>query len=56
MTIYDPVGPVAQSLDAREVAPIAATEDMFKGNASISQRGADIIPDRSIQLFPLLFN
>ena len=56
MTIYDPVGPVAQSLDAREVAPIAATEDMFKGNASISQRGADIIPDWAIQLFPLLFN
>ena len=40
MTIYDPVGPQAQSLDAREVAPIAATEDMFKGNSSISQRGA----------------
>ncbi|XP_046438634.1 glutathione hydrolase proenzyme-like isoform X2 [Daphnia pulex] len=39
MTFYDPVGPVAQSLDAREVAPIAATENMFKGNASISQRG-----------------
>jgi gamma-glutamyltranspeptidase/glutathione hydrolase/leukotriene-C4 hydrolase len=30
MTIYDPAGPQARSLDAREVAPIAATEDMFK--------------------------
>jgi gamma-glutamyltranspeptidase/glutathione hydrolase/leukotriene-C4 hydrolase len=39
MTIYDPAGPQARSLDAREVAPIAATEDMFKGNSSISQRG-----------------
>ena len=40
MTLYDPVKRVARCLDAREVAPIAATEDMFKGNATISQRGA----------------
>ncbi|XP_046440696.1 scoloptoxin SSD14-like isoform X1 [Daphnia pulex] len=39
MTLYDPVTRQARSLDAREVAPIAATEDMFKGNSTISQRG-----------------
>lgn len=39
MTIYDPVRRIARCLDAREVAPIAATEDMFKGNSTISQRG-----------------
>uniref|UniRef100_A0A0P6D9U5 Gamma-glutamyltranspeptidase 1 n=1 Tax=Daphnia magna TaxID=35525 RepID=A0A0P6D9U5_9CRUS len=39
MTLYDPVKRQARCLDAREVAPLAATEDMFKGNSSISQRG-----------------
>lgn len=42
MTLYDPVTRQARSLDAREVAPIAATEDMFKGNSTISQRGKAI--------------
>ncbi len=45
MTLYDPVKRVARCLDAREVAPIAATEDMFKGNSSISQRGHFPIPN-----------
>ena len=43
MTLYDPVTRKARCLDAREVAPIAATEDMFKGNSTISQRGKDAI-------------
>ena len=29
MTIYDPVTQMAHCLDAREVAPLAATENMF---------------------------
>lgn len=39
MTIYDPVERQTRCLNAREVAPINAHEDMFKGNSSISQRG-----------------
>ena len=39
MTIYDPETKTARSLNAREVAPIEATENMFKGNSSISQKG-----------------
>ncbi|XP_057374003.1 glutathione hydrolase 1 proenzyme-like [Daphnia carinata] len=39
MTIYDPVERQTRCLNAREVAPISAHEDMFKGNSSISQRG-----------------
>ena len=39
MTIYDPATKTARSLDARETAPVAATEDMFQGKASLSQRG-----------------
>jgi gamma-glutamyltranspeptidase/glutathione hydrolase/leukotriene-C4 hydrolase len=30
MTVYDPVNQTAQCLDAREVAPIAATKNMFR--------------------------
>lgn len=40
MTFYDPVNRTARCLDAREVAPLAATEDMFGGNAKISQKGS----------------
>lgn len=39
MTIYDPASKTARSLNAREVAPLAATENMFEGNSSISQKG-----------------
>ena len=39
MTLYDPVSRTARCLNAREVAPIAATENMFGGNAKISQKG-----------------
>lgn len=39
MTVYDPVTKTARCLDARETAPAAATEAMFHGKASLSQRG-----------------
>jgi len=39
MTLYDPVNQTAQCLDAREVAPIAATINMFQKNPSNSQKG-----------------
>ncbi|EFX69499.1 hypothetical protein DAPPUDRAFT_258510 [Daphnia pulex] len=39
MTLYDPVNQTAQCLDAREVAPIAATKNMFQKKSSSSQYG-----------------
>lgn len=39
MTIYDPTTKKADCLDAREVAPMAATQDMFGGNGALSQKG-----------------
>ena len=39
MTIYDPVTKTSYTLDSREIAPLAATENMFNGNSSISQKG-----------------
>ena len=39
MTLYDPVNQTAQCLDAREVAPIAATKNMFRGKPLDSQKG-----------------
>jgi gamma-glutamyltranspeptidase/glutathione hydrolase/leukotriene-C4 hydrolase len=39
MTLYDPVNQTAQCLDAREVAPIAATKNMFQKKPSSSQYG-----------------
>jgi len=39
MTIYDTKTGKASCLDARETAPGAATEDMFNGNSSLSQKG-----------------
>ena len=39
MTIYDPANKTAWSLDAREKAPLAATENMFNGNSSLAQKG-----------------
>lgn len=38
-TIYDPATRTATSINAREAAPLAATEDMFHGDSSISQKG-----------------
>jgi len=39
MTIWDAKNKKADFLDAREVAPKAATEDMFDGNAHLSMYG-----------------
>lgn len=39
MTIYDPANGTAVCLDAREVAPFGATENMFNGNSTISTKG-----------------
>ena len=39
MTIYDSKTGTARCLDARETAPDAATQDMFNGNATLSQTG-----------------
>lgn len=39
MTLYDPVNQTAQCLDAREVAPFAATKNMFQKKPSSSQYG-----------------
>ena len=39
MTIADTKHKGVICLDARETAPMAATENMFHGNASLSQRG-----------------
>lgn len=39
MTIYDSQTGTVTSLNAREVAPSGAHEDMFGGDSSISQRG-----------------
>lgn len=40
MTIYDPATKTGWSLDSREVAPLAATANMFNGNSSLSQKGS----------------
>ncbi|KAK4015774.1 Gamma-glutamyl transpeptidase [Daphnia magna] len=39
MTVYDPVTQTAKCLDARETAPLAATEGMYSSNAFLSQIG-----------------
>lgn len=39
MTIYDPVTRTAKCLDARETAPLAATEDMFEADPSLAKKG-----------------
>lgn len=39
MTIWDATTKKADFLDARETAPLAATEDMFDGNAELSMYG-----------------
>jgi gamma-glutamyltranspeptidase/glutathione hydrolase/leukotriene-C4 hydrolase len=43
MTVYDPVTRTAHCLDAREVAPLAATEDMFQSDPSLAKKGFFII-------------
>ena len=37
--MWDPKTKKARSLMAREVAPLAATENMYGGNSTISQMG-----------------
>lgn len=39
MTIYDPVNQTTRCLDARETAPMAATENMFENNLAASRKG-----------------
>lgn len=39
MTIWDAKNKKADYLDARETAPVAATEDMFDGNAHLAMYG-----------------
>ena len=39
MTIYDPATQMAHCLDAREVAPLAATENMFQSDPSLAKKG-----------------
>ncbi len=39
MTIYDPLTQMAHCLDAREVAPLAATENMFQSDPSLAKKG-----------------
>ena len=39
MTIYDPTSKSARCLDARETAPLAATENMFQNDLSLSKKG-----------------
>jgi hypothetical protein len=41
MTIYDPATQTAKCLDARETAPLAATENMYSSNAFLSQIGEE---------------
>lgn len=43
MTIYDPVVKAAKCLDARETAPMAATENMFSSNPFLSTIGLQIL-------------
>lgn len=39
MTIWDASSKTADYLDARETAPMAATEDMFNGKAHLAMYG-----------------
>lgn len=39
MTVYDSATKTAKCLDARETAPMAATENMFNSNAFLSRMG-----------------
>lgn len=51
MTIYNPETKKSECLDAREVAPIAATQDMFGGDGALSQKGN--VPSSN---FPVIYN
>jgi len=39
MTIYNKTTGEVHTINAREHAPLAATEDMFNGNSTLSQKG-----------------
>lgn len=43
MTIYDKMNGRAETLNARETAPAAATEDMFDGNSTLSTIGGKAV-------------
>lgn len=53
LTIYEKKTGTVRSLNAREVAPLAANETMFNGDSSLSQKGA---PSISSCHFDNLFN
>lgn len=42
MTVYDPVTKTAKCLDARETAPLAATENMYNSNSFLSLIGLSL--------------
>ena len=56
MTIYDPASKSARCLDARETAPLAATENMFQNDLSLSKKGfkklnSELIIGRNYNLY-----
>ena len=51
MTIYDPVTQMAHCLDAREVAPLAATENMFQSDPSLAKKGFFFLNKIKISFF-----
>ena len=55
MTIYDSKTGKAECLNAREVAPAAATENMFGGNASLSIKGNQFLMKGCLKLLTSSF-
>ena len=44
MTVYNSTSGQSRCLNAREVAPLAASRDMFVGISSLSRSGLDFFP------------
>ena len=51
MTMYDPKSQTARCLDARETAPLAATENMFQGNSELTEKGDELTTLDPIRLY-----